>query len=156
MRSSAAADQELIAPAQIATRYERRGRINTARHGGLHAAPGNPFQDVCRDLVGARVIIREFCWTAEGSFCAEGTRNGGYFLVIGCHDDVGKQTAIAGGGDRIRDDRFARERPDVLARNAFASASRRDDRNNHSCLILVDFVAWPVYQPLTMPPPEPQ
>src|SRR3989440_7622536 len=67
--------------------FFRSCRARHARHGGLHAAPGNPFQGVRRDLVGARVIIRELGGTEEGGFCAESARDGGYFLVIGCRSE---------------------------------------------------------------------
>jgi len=58
-------------------------------------------------------------------------RHGRDLGIVGRNDDAIKQSTFKRGQDRISDDRLTAERPDVLARNALAPPTRRNNCYNH-------------------------
>ena len=83
------------------------------------------------DGVGAGEIVGNFLRPDEGRRGAEFAGDGGDLLVIGRDDDLIEQAALLRRLDRVGDDRLAAERADVLARDPFAAAARRDDSDLH-------------------------
>src|SRR5262249_12985679 len=63
----------------------------------------------------------------EGHFGILGARRRGDFLVVGGDDDAGDAARALGTTDRARQQRYAGQRAQVLAREAFRSAAGEDE-----------------------------
>jgi hypothetical protein len=128
----AARHQPLEALAQGARLHERRGRVEAADVIGQRAALAEPADRVPHHCVGAGVVVRQFGRSHERRLGAAGAGDLRDLVVVGRDDHVVEQPAGARRVDRVRDDRLAGERANVLARDALAATARGDDREPHA------------------------
>ena len=82
-----------------------------------------PLDGLSHNGVGPHVVVGKLGWAQEGDFCTQAMGDLGDLRVVSRDHDTVEQAALAGGIDGVCDDRPAGKRPDILARNALATAS---------------------------------
>src|SRR6516225_12199643 len=125
-------DERQPAP-QIFSTYKRSGSIDTAHElyiGGLRLRPPHGMSN---DRYRSHLVIRQFSRTHERCLSTIRAGNSGDLLVIGRDDNSIKATTLFRNGNRQSDHRHATKRLDVLTRNAFTTATRRDNGEPHDC-----------------------
>jgi hypothetical protein len=77
-----------------------------------------------------RVVSREPCRPAKWHLGAKLRGDCRNLLIVGADDEAREPRARPGGVDRVGDERPARKRREILARNPFRSAPRRNYAKN--------------------------
>ena len=89
-----------------------------------------PLEGVPKDRQIGGVVGCNICRTQEGDISSKLAGCGGDLLIIGRDDDAANRTRLECGSNRIRQQGITSEAADVLTRDAFGTAARRDDRKS--------------------------